>query len=577
MRQIDTLAQELRHALRGFRRAPQFTLVAVVAVALGVGPTTAVFSVVDHILFRSLPYPHDDRLVSFGMTAPIATQEFMMGYDYLDWHETNTPFQSLGAWTGESDCDYTGEKPEGLRCAQADAYLLPTLGIQPWLGRNFTASEDQPHGARVAIISHGLWQSRFAGDPHVIGKALPLDGQMPTIVGVLPPQFELPTLARADVLVPMALDRAARATRRRAILLLTVGRLKSGVTPEQAAVGLQPLFQRALKLGVSPEFWKDIKLRVRPLRDRQVLDARLASWVLLGAVLGVLAIACANVAGLLLARAVTRQREYTVRAALGAGRGRLAGQALIESLLIGLAGGAMGCILAGLLLRLFVAIAPEGIPRLNQATLDFRVLLFMLAVSVGSGVLFGLAPALRGPQAEMLRAWKTTGGRYPLFRRTLVTAQISVSMILLAGAGLLLRSLWNIENQPLGMHSEGVVTATVSLSRNAYSDQQRRLAFFDELEARLRRIPGVRGACELGSSRGQTRGADALCRAQRAGQTRAAGGNGRGGDVATGDSGLLCGTKHSDPSRTWISGGGSRPRSPRDDHQRHSGPPLVPR
>ena len=491
-RHIDTLVQDARYAVRQFRRAPLFTLAAVVAVALGVGPTTAVFSVVDRILFRSLPYPQDDRLVSFGMTAPIAPQEFTMGYDYLDWREADTPFQSLGAWLGESDCDYTGENPSRLRCAQVDSHLLPTLGIQPLLGRNITAGEDLPHAARVAMISYGLWRSRFAGDPHVTGKALPLDGQMATIVGVLPPQFELPTLARADVLVPLGLDRAEQSTRRKAMLLSTVGRLKPGVTPEQAAAGLQPLFQRALQLGVSPEFWKDIKLRVRPLRDRQVQEARLASWILLGAVLAVLAIACANVASLLLARAVSRQREYAVRAALGAGRGRLAGQALIESMLIGLAGGAAGCVLAGLLLRLFVAIAPEGIPRLNQATLDVRVLLFTLAASVGSGVLVGLAPALRNPRAGTLGTWRTAGVRHPLFRQALVTAQISLSLILLAGAGLLLRSLWNLENQPIGMNSEGVVTAAVSLSQTAYSDGQRRLAFFEELETRLRKIPGVR-------------------------------------------------------------------------------------
>jgi len=241
MRHVETLVQEVRYAGGGFRRAPLFTLVAVVVVALGVGLNTAVFSVVDRILFRSLPYPQDDRLVSFGMTAPIAPQEFTLGYDYLDWREAETPFQSLGAWSGESDCDYTAENPVRLRCAHVDSYFLPTLGIQLFLGRNITTSEDQPRAPRVAIISYGLWQSRFAGDPHVSGRMLPLDGQMTTIVGVLPPQFELPTLARADVLVPLALDRVEQGTRRRAMLLSTVGRLKPGVTPGQAAAALQPL------------------------------------------------------------------------------------------------------------------------------------------------------------------------------------------------------------------------------------------------------------------------------------------------------------------------------------------------
>ena len=572
-RSVATVAQEVRYAVRGFRRTPLFTLAAVVAVGMGVGLNTAVFSVVDRILFRSLPYPQDDRLVSFGMTAPIAPQEFTMSYDYLDWHETQTPFQSLGAWSGESDCDYTGENPARLRCANVDSYLLPTLGIQPLLGRNISAAEDQPRAPWVAVISYGLWHSRFAGDPRVIGKTLPLDGQAATIVGVLPPQFELPTLARADVLVPLALDRQEQSTRRTAILLSTVGRLKPGVTPDQAAAALQPLFQRALELGVTPEIWKEIHLRVRPLRDRQIQDARLASWILFGAVLAVLAIACANVADLLLARAVARQREFAVRVAMGAGRGRLAGQALIESLPIGLAGGAGGCLLAGWLLGLFVAIAPEGIPRLNQATLDVRVLLFTLVVSVGSGVLFGLAPALRNPRAEMLASWRTVGGRHPWFRESLVAAQISLSLVLLAGAGLLLRSLWNIQTQPLGMRSEGVVTATVSLSQDTYSNPVRRLAFCEELEARLRRIPGVRevALANWAPPEGNVQRADALCSAERGRQARRREGNGRHGDVALGDSSLFCGTGHSAPSRARVPGRRSRSQSQRDDHQRHPG------
>jgi len=489
---IDTLAQEVRYAVRGFRRAPLFTLAAVVAVALGVGPNTAVFSMVDRILFRSLPYPQDDRLVSFGMVAPIAPQEFMLGYDYLDWREAQTPFESMGAWSVGRDCDLTIEDPVRLRCVKVDAALLPTLGLRPTLGRNIAPQEDQPKAPPVALISYALWRSRFAGDPRVIGKPLPLDGQAATIVGVLPAQFELPTLARADVLVPLGLDLQEQRTRKTAILLWTVARLKPGVTAAQAGAALQPLFETALKLGVSPEFRKEIKLRIRPLRDRQIQDARLASWILLASVLVVLAIACANVANLLLARSTARQREFAVRAALGASRGRLATQALLETMLVGLAGGAMGCLLAVGLLRLFVAIAPEGIPRLAQATVDLRVLLFTLALSLASGVLFGSAPALQSPRTEMLTGWRTLGGRHHRFRQVLVMAQISLSLILLAGASLLLRSLWNLQNQPLGMRTEGVVTAAVNLGAKSYPSPAGRLAFFEQLEERLRRIPGVR-------------------------------------------------------------------------------------
>jgi putative ABC transport system permease protein len=487
---LEVIGQDLRHATRGFLRAPAFTVAAILAVALGVGPSTAVFSVVDRILFRSLPYPRADRLVSFGMTAPIVPQEFLLGYDYLDWREDQAPFESLGAWSGESDCDLTETNPLRLRCAYVDAHLLPTLGIRPVVGRNFTAQEDRPGAPKVVLISNGLWRSRFGGDSRVLGKAVLLDGHAATILGVLPLQFELPTLAPADVLVPLALDVEEQRTHRTAIVLWSVGRLKPGVTETQASAALAPLLQRSMQ-WVSPEFRKEIKLRVRPLRDRQIQEARLASWILLASVLAVLLIACANVANLLLARAAARRREFAVRAALGAGRGRLLGQSLAESLLLGLAGGACGCALASGLLRLFVAIAPEGIPRLSQASLDARVLLFTLAVSVVSGVVFGSAPALENPKAEALAGRRTTGARNHLFRLGLVAAQISVSMVLLTSAGLLLRSLWNLQHQPLGIEPDRVMTATVTLGEKSYSQSARRLAFFEELEARLRRIPGV--------------------------------------------------------------------------------------
>ena len=398
---LEALALDSRYAVRSLRRAPIFLLAAIAAVALGVGPSSAVFSVVDRILFRSLPYPEAGHLVSFGMVAPIVPQEFMLGYDYLDWREGQRPFEALGAWSDGSDCDLTETNAIRLRCVAVDAYLVPALGIQPVIGRNFTPQEDRPGAPKVALISYGLWRSRFAGDRNVLGKAMPLDGRPVTILGVLSPQFELPTLAPADVLVPLALDQEEQRTHRTAILLWSVGRLRPGVTTVQASAALQPLFEKSMQ-WVSPEFRKEIKLRLRPLRGRQILEARLASWILLGSVLAVLAIACVNVANLLLARAATREREFAVRAALGAGRGRLITQTLMESLLLGLAGGAAGCALAFLLIRLFVAIAPEGIPRLSQATVDLRVLLFTLAVSVVSSALFGLAPAVQNAMTEAL-------------------------------------------------------------------------------------------------------------------------------------------------------------------------------
>ena len=491
-RHLDILAQDLRYAARGFVRSPTFTVAAVLAIALGTGAGTAVFSVVNRILFRSLPYARSERLVSVGFVAPIIPQEFMLGTDYMEWRARQQPFTSLTSWAGMNDCDLTSTRPVRLACAQVEASFLPTLGVQPLLGRNFTRDEDRPNAPPVALLSYGLWMSRFAADRGIVGKTIPLDGHSATILGVLPPDFELPTLEHADVVVPQAMDEAAQHRPNTGRVLQSVARLKPGVTPEQAAAALQPLFQESLNFVPGP-FRKEVKLRVRALRDRQIHDARLASWILLGAVLAVLLIACANVANLLLARAATRRRELAVRLALGATRGRLWRQTLTESLLLALAGGAAGCALAVLLLRIFVTIAPEGIPRLQQATVDLRVLLFTMAISLFSGVVFGLVPALETPRAETLTGWRTLGARHSFLRHALVAGQICASLILLTGASLLLRSLWNLQNQPLGMRTTRVLTATVTLGRKSYDEPAAQLAFFEDLERRLHAIPGVAG------------------------------------------------------------------------------------
>ena len=487
---FSSCAQDLRYAVRQLRRAPVFAAAAICAIALGTGAGTAVFSVVDRILFRSLPYPDDGRLVSVGMTAPIAPQEFLLGYDYLDWRDHQTAFDSMGSWTRVSECDLSEANPVRLECAWIDTGLLPTLGIQPLLGRNFTREEDRRNGPRAAILSYGLWQSRFAGDRNVVGKFVPVDGVPAAIVGVLPREFEMPNLAAADILLTESLDEAEQRSRRNATLLFVIARLKAGVTRERAEQAVAPLFQASMK-DVPAGFRKDVKLRLRSLRDRQVQDATRASWLLLWAVVAVLLIACANVANLLLARAASRRQELAVRAALGASRGRLFGQAITESLLLGVAGGAAGVALAFVLLRFFTAIAPDGIPRLSQAAVDPRILGFTVALSILSAVLFGAAPALESSRAEARVGQRVVGSRRPWFRYVLVAAQVSIAMVLLTGASLLLRSLWNLENQPLGMRTGGVLTAEVTLGQRDYGDPARRNSFFDEFEARLRRIPGA--------------------------------------------------------------------------------------
>jgi putative ABC transport system permease protein len=489
---LDALMQDLRFALRGLAKRPGFGLVAIVTLALGIGSTTAVFSVVDRILFRSLPYLQDDRLVSFGDTAPFEANEFVLGPDYVDWKKTQTPFESVTSLVpGGTDCDLTEKNPVRLKCALVESTFLPTFGIQPFLGRNFTSDEDRPNAPRVALVSYGLWRSRFASDSDLPGRAISLDGKTTTVVGVLPPQFEMPNLDHGDILVPAALDGSTdRGPNARQVILRAFARLKPGITIKQAAAAMEPLFQQSLNY-VPPQFRHEVSFRVRSLRDRQIQDFRVASWVLLGAVLAVLLVACTNVANLLLARATSRARELAVRIAMGATRGRLVRQALTESMLLGLLGGLAGCWFAQLLLRLFISIAPEGIPRLEQASVDVRVLIFALAVSLLSGILFGLASALRRPAPELLAGKETHATSRGMLRQVLVTAQIAVSFILLAGAGLLLRSLWKLETVSLGMDTKSVITAGIDLADYRYPDAAKQIAFFEQLESRLKQMPGV--------------------------------------------------------------------------------------
>ncbi len=488
---IDSFLQDLRYGARTLRNSPTFTVIAILTLALGIGASTAIFSVVDRLLFRSLPYPQDDRLVSFGVMAPFDSREFVLGPDYVDWSHRIIPFESITAvYPGSIDCDLTEQNPIRLHCGQVDAQLLPTLRLQPIHGRNFSREETRPNCPRTVLLSYGFWRSRFAADPTVIDKTISLDGRPATIIGILPPQFEMPTLSPADLLVPLPLpdvpDRGPEAAQ---LILRAFARLKPGLSLSQATAAMQPLFQDSLNY-VPPQFRKEVSFRLRSLRDRQVSDARTSSWMLFAAVLAVLLLACTNVANLLLARASGRQRELAVRAVLGASRVRLARQAITESLLLSLLGGALGCLFATVLIRFFISIAPEGIPRLDQASVDLRVLLFALAISCFSGILFGLAPTLHSPAAESLLGKTVHTTARSFLRHSLVTAQIAASLVLLAAAGLLLRSLWNLQSVPLGLDAQHVISAQIDLTEYRYPDSPRQLEFFRDLQSRLQHAPG---------------------------------------------------------------------------------------
>ena len=488
---LETPWGDVRYGLRLLRKNPAFAIIAILTLAAGIGVTSAVFSFVDRNLFRSLPYPHDDRLVSFGLLAPIERNEFLLGRSYVDWRKAPGPFESMTSMIpGVVDCDLTEQNPVRLSCAQVEQNFLPTLGVHPIVGRNFLPDEDRPGEPNVALISYGLWKSRFGGKPDVVAKTLPLDGQPTSIIGVLPANFEMPNLLSVDILVPQGLDEAAQRKSDSGAVLRGFARLKPGVNVAQAAAAMQPWFEQALQQA-PPQFRNEVHLSVRSLRDRQVQDLRLAFWVLLGAVLAVLLVACTNVASLLLARATSRKRELAVRAALGASRSRLIRQALTESLVLGILGGAAGCWVAYLLMHLFVSIAPEGIPRLQQATLDLRVIVFTVGISLLCGIIFGLAPALRMPTPEFLSGKEVrTASRSPL-RQLLVASQIAISLILLTGAGVLLRSLWNLQSVPIGIQAQNIVTEAISLGQSRYPNAPQQAEFFERLLTRLRNLPGL--------------------------------------------------------------------------------------
>jgi putative ABC transport system permease protein len=465
MRQwITAAAQDFRFAARSFLRSPVFTVAAILTIALGIGASAAVFSVVDRILFRSLPYPDANRLVSVGMLSPSADQnEFLTAPAYLRLRDRQTPFAGMAAFGFTNSCDLNEANPLRLRCAMVDADFLPIFGIRPAAGRLFTRAEDVANAPGVALLSFGFWTRRFAEDPAAIGTSIRVDGQPVTIVGVLPRDFELFNLSPVDLVRP-----AAVAINQESRVVRAFARLKPGFTVEQASAALAPLFEEE-RARVPLLYRPGLSLVVRGLRERQIWPVRTASWTLLGAVAMVLFMACVNVANLTLARSAGRRREFAIRKALGAGRGRLLRQALTESLLLSSLGAAAGCLLAAALLRVFTRIAPDGILRLDQASLDTRVLGFAAAAAIGAGILFGFAPAM-----ERLR-------------QALIAVQIAASMVLLTGAGLLIQTLWSMERVPLGFETRNAVAAHFTL-RAGYSEAHLR-GFYAALETRLRQYP----------------------------------------------------------------------------------------
>src|ERR1700733_5602231 len=486
---LESVRQDLSHALRQLFRNPAFSLTVLFILALGIGASTAVFTVVDGVLFRPAPYANPARLVVYGLTAPIETREFQFGFDYLYWRDKIPAFEAVTSMLpGAQDCDLTENNPVRLACAHVESTFLPLFGVQPILGRNFTRDEDRPNAPPVALLSYNFWRTRYGGQPNVLGHTVSLDNTPAKIIGVLSRDFVVPTLGRFDILLPQQLKEAEQIFPNQGVTLRAFALLRPGWTPAQTAAALDPMLQRDIA-GAPAAYRNEIHIGVRAIRDWQSGDRRQASWVLLLAVLAVLLLACMNVASLLLARATTRQRELAMRQALGASRGRLARHAVTESILLSLCGGTLGCALSLFLLRILLIASPESIPGLTEVHFSARIFVFAALLSLLSALVFGALPAFRQPTLEIFTGWRSTSSAKTTIRDALVTFQIAGSLIMLTAAGLMLRTLWKLESVPLGLDAEHVVTVQFTLG-SSY-DAGRLLALSETLEQRLRQQPGI--------------------------------------------------------------------------------------
>jgi putative ABC transport system permease protein len=486
-RLLGEFIADARYGIRQLRRSPGFTLVAVITLALGIGANAAIYSVLYRDLLRPLPYPHAQRLVMFGMVVPsIDSRPFLFASSYRELRNMQTPFESMASWRpGVNGCDVGGTPPERMNCARVESTFLPTFGVDPPLGRNFTSEEDRPGAPAVCLISYGLWQTRFGGNPAALGRVISIDEQPTRIIGILPRDFEWPTLARVDLVLPEKLSASEAA----GPVLRAYARLKRGVSIAQARAQLQRFVQEFIQ-SAPPMFRKEIRLGVTSVREDQVGSIRRALWILFGATLALLLIASANVANLLLARREVRQQELAVRAALGAGRWRLLRLQLIESVLLGAGGGSVGACLAFLILRVCIAVAPAGIPRIGQAGLGLPVFVLIAGLSVLSGVLCGLGSLSTRP-AGILLPGRSASRRRGRLEAGLVVAQVALSLVLLMAAGLLLDTLRNIENIPIGIDTSHIVSAEINLPAQPATQAGEARQVFERLETRLAALPGV--------------------------------------------------------------------------------------
>lgn len=491
------LLQDVRYALRAFRRSPGYPLIAILTIALGVGANTAIFTIVDRTLVRPLPYREPGRLVKLWESAPLS------GYsevepawpNFRDWRQANESFTAMAAYNPLA-LNLTGEaRPERLTGCETTASLFPVLGVEPSLGRALLPEEDGPDAPMVVILSHALWQQRFAGDERVLGQQLILNGTPHQVVGVMPPSFRFPSTT-TDFWVPLRMS-PDDAEDRQNHFLKVLARLRAGVTVEMAASRMDVIARRLA--DDYPETNEGSTVIVRPLREEILQGSRLALLLLCCASAGVLLIGCANLANLLLARISDRRAELTLRTVLGAGRERLVRQILTENSVLAVAGGMLGALIAWWMLPVLEHLVPASLPVDSALSLDARVLGFTVLLSLLTGWLFAVYPArllTRDASAGALREGAREGASRSRVRvrNALVVAEVATSVMLLIGAGLLVRALFRVSGIDPGFRTEGVLTLRTSLPLPKYEPVIERERFYDAVLERVRELPGVRSA-----------------------------------------------------------------------------------
>jgi putative ABC transport system permease protein len=498
-RSLETLWQDVRFGVRVLVKSPTFTIVAVIALALGIGANSAIFSVVNTVLLRPLPYKDPDRLVVVWEDAskhgyPRDTPAVA---NYVDWRDQNQVFEGMAAMASAS-VNLTGVgEPERIEVRRVSANFFPLLGVEPQLGRTFLPEEDQPGAANcVVVISNGLWQRRFGSDKKIIEKPINLNGVSCTVVGVMSPNFQFPDRG-VELWIPIAFS-SKEAANRGGHYLEVIARMKPGITLQQAQADMSSIAARLQQQY--PEQNTDLGAVVIPLHEQVAGDIKPALLILLGAVGFVLLIACANVANLLLARAAARQKEIAVRVALGASRLRLIRQFLTESILLAALGGALGLLLSLWGVNLLKTFIPENISQARAITIDAKVLGFTLLVSLLTGLVFGLAPAMQASNFNLNETLKeggrdsAQGSRGHRIRSLLVITEVAVSLILLIGAGLLINSFLRLRNVDPGFRADKLLTMQVVLPKVKYREQAQRSAFYTELLHRVEVLPGVKSA-----------------------------------------------------------------------------------